>query len=231
MNDDIDEAMAARAAALLQAARRLAGIDVASLGGHGKGGVGQRVEQALGLAPRFDDVDDPESGVELKTLPVRLRDGRATVTEVTFVTTATTDSLIAETWATSRVRKKLRQVLFVPVVDVGDDGGGAGGDGARLGAAFLWRPDAAEEARLRADWEDLSDLVARGLGFAVTSRRGVWLHLRPKAKNAAQTRRASIVDDDDVVLRPQGFYLRRTLTQRLLEGAVVVGGGAARLGV
>lgn len=224
MSGDIDDAMAARAAALLQAARRLAGVEVASLGGHGKGGVGQRVEEALGLAPCFDDVDDPESGVEVKTLPVRLRDGRATVTEVTFVTSATTDSLIAETWSTSRVRKKLRQVLFVPVVDVGDGGGPV-----RLGAAFLWRPDPDEAAQLRADWEDLSDLVARGLGFAVTSRRGVWLHLRPKARNAAQTRRAATVDDDEVVLRPQGFYLRRTLTQRLLEGAVVVGGGAASL--
>jgi DNA mismatch repair protein MutH len=228
MTSDVDVvggAAAARAEALLQAARRLAGVDVTSLGGHGKGGVGQRVEQALGLAPRFDDVDDPESGVELKTLPVRLRDGRATVTEVTFVTMATTDSLVGETWATSRARKKLQQVLFVPVVDVAD------GAPARLGAAFLWRPDAHQAAQLRADWEDLSDLVARGLGFAVTSRRGVWLHLRPKARDAAQTRRASTVDDDEVVLRPQGFYLRRTLTQRLLEGAVVVGGGGPRLGV
>lgn len=225
----VDDADPARARALLHAARRLAGVDVASLGGHGKGGVGQRVEQALGLAPRFDEVDDPDSGVELKTLPVRLRDGRATVTEVTFVTTATTDSLIGETWANSRARKKLQQVLFVPVVDVGvenEDGGPV-----RLGAAFLWRPDADEAAQLRADWEDLSDLVARGLGFALTSRRGVWLHLRPKARDSAQTRRAITVDDDDVVLRPQGFYLRRTLTQRLLEQAVVVGGGPRQLGV
>jgi DNA mismatch repair protein MutH len=214
-----------RATALLRAARRLAGLDVTALGGQGKGGVGRRVEQALGLAPRFDEVDDPISGVELKTLPVRLRDGRATVSEVTFVTTATTESLVGETWSTSRARKKLQQVLFVPVVDV-DDGGPA-----RLGAAFLWRPDPAEEAQLRADWEDLSDLVARGLGFAVTSRRGVWLHLRPKARDGAQTRRASTVDDDDVVVRPQGFYLRRSLTQRLLDGAVVVGGGGPRLGV
>jgi DNA mismatch repair protein MutH len=221
----VHDAATARAIALLHAARRLAGVDVVSLGGHGKGGVGQRVEQALGLAPRFDEVDDPDSGVEVKTLPVRLREGRATVTEVTFVTTATTDSLVGETWATSRARKKLLQVLFVPVVDV-DDGGPV-----RLGAAFLWRPDTGEEAQLRADWEDLSDLVARGLGFAVSSRRGAWLHLRPKARDSAQTRRASTVDDDDVVLRPQGFYLRRTLTQRLLEQAVVVGGGPPHLGV
>jgi DNA mismatch repair protein MutH len=88
-----------------------------------------------------------------------------------------------------------------------------------------------EDQILRADWEDLSDLVARGLGFAVTSKRGRYLHLRPKAKDAAQTRRAATVDDDGVILRPQGFYLRRSLTQRVLERALVVGGGFLRAGV
>lgn len=209
----------ARAEALLAAARRLAGLDVATLGGVGKGGVGQQVERALGLSPRFDDVDDPIGGVEVKTLPVRLDGGVARVLEVTFVTSATTDSLIDEQWSTSRARRKLQVVLFVPIVDVVDDGS------RRFGTAFLWRPTVAEEAQLRADWEDLSDLVARGLGFAVTSRRGVWLHLRPKARDAAHTRHGHTVDDDDVVLRPQGFYLRRTLTQRLLDEAVVVGEG------
>lgn len=209
-----------RAAALLKAARRLAGVDVAALGAAGKGVVGQHIERALGLTPRFDDVDDPIGGVEVKTLPVRLKGGVATVTEVTFVTMATTDSLIGEQWPTSRVKKKLQAVLFVPVVDVADEGGAR-----RVGGAFLWRPTVDEEHVLSRDWEDLSDLVARGLGFAVTSKRGQWLHLRPKAKDGRETRRAHTVDDDAVVLRPQGFYLRRSLTQRLLDDAVVVTAG------
>lgn len=213
-----------RALELLRAARRLAGLDVVALAGSGKGGVGQSVERALGLSPRFDEVDDPESGVELKTLPVRLHNDVATVTEVTFVTTATPESLIHESWITSRARRKLRHVLFVPVVAVP-------AEPTRFGSAFLWAPSLQEDQILRADWEDLSDLVARGLGFAVTSKRGRYLHLRPKAKDAAQTRRAATVDDDAVILRPQGFYLRRSLTQRVLERALVVGGGFLRAGV
>jgi DNA mismatch repair protein MutH len=213
-----------RALELLQAARRLAGVEVFALAGSGKGGVGQSVERTLGLSPRFDDVDDPESGVELKTLPVRLQNDVATVTEVTFVTTATPESLIHETWMTSRARRKLRHVLFVPVVAVRDEP-------TRFGAAFLWAPTSEEDQILRADWEDLSDLVARGLGFAITSKRGRYLHLRPKAKDAEHTRRAATVDDDDVLMRPQGFYLRRNLTQRALERALVVGGGFPRAGV
>ena len=201
--------------ALLARARSLAGQRVDELearvdmpGAH-KGGVGQRIERALGLKPVFDDVDDPDSGVEVKTLPVKIGRGGPSVQEVTWVTSATVERLITETWATSRVKKKLQRVLFVPVVVVDTDV-------ARVGAAFVWEPDVDEEAMLRADWEDLSDLVARGLGFAVTSQRGQALHLRPKARDARHVRTAQLVDDE-VVLRPQGFYLRRGFTQGLLS--------------
>ncbi len=206
----------AAAQALLARAVALAGCrtddlvaEVAMPGSH-KGGVGQRIERALGLAPRFDDVDDPESGVEVKTLPVKMTDSGAVVQQVTWVTSATPERLIDETWATSRVRKKLHHVLFVPVVV--DDAGIA-----TVGTSFLWTPDAQEEALLRADWEDLSDLVARGLGFAITSRRGKALHLRPKGRDAQHVRTTRTLDEADVVMRPQGFYLRREFTQGLLE--------------
>ena len=206
-----DEARA-QAALLLKQARSWAGhvvVDVAPApaAGH-KGGVGQRLEQALGLKPRFDDVDDPISGVELKTLPVAMRsDGKARVLESTFVTTASASSLVSETWATSRVRKKIRRVLFVPVERAT----------TRIGAAFLYEPDDADEAVLRADWEDLADLVAAGLGFAISARRGQVLQLRPKAKNAQTTTTATTSSGEEIELRPQGFYLRSRFTQALIE--------------
>ncbi len=205
------------ARALIERARALAGTPVAELtssssltsmpGAH-KGSAGQRVERALGLRPVFDDVDDPDSGCEVKTLPVKLGARGPSVQEVTWVTSATVERLVEETWPTSRVRHKLQQVLFVPVVS-------SANDVDRVGAAFLWVPDDDEERLLRADWEDLSDLLARGLGFAVTSRRGQALHVRPKARDAQHVRATRTVDDD-VVLRPQGFYLRRAFTQSLL---------------
>lgn len=181
-----------------------------------KGGVGQRLEQALGLRPVHDDVDDPLSGVEVKTLPFRLdRDGRPRVLEATYVTAATAADLVKETWATSRAKKKLTRVLFIPVLR--DDAG------ARIGTSFLYEPDPAIVAVLQQDWEDLADLVARGLGFAVSSRRGTILHLRPKARNASVTSRVDVVDEDDVALRPQGFYLRRSFTQALLDALFPLG--------
>jgi DNA mismatch repair protein MutH len=158
--------------------------------------------------PRFDDVDDLASGVEVKTLPFGFnRAGRARVRQSTFLTSASLTSLAAERWDTSRVKKKLTRVLFLPI-DV---------DSARIGTAFLYEPNDVDIAAFRADWEDLADLVARGLGFAITARRGRLLQLRPKAKNATVTMQATTVDGDDIVLRPQGFYVRRVLTQRLID--------------
>ena len=198
--------------ALLQRARSWAGYSVSDVAvaptpGH-KGAVGQRLEQALGLKPRFDDVDDPLSGIELKTLPVALKgSGRARVLESTFVTTASASSLVKETWANSRVRKKVSRVLFVPVER----------QTLRIGSAFLYEPDAEDEIVLRADWEDLADLVAAGLGFAITAHRGRVLQLRPKVVNATTTTRATVSDGEEITLRPQGFYLRSRFTQHLID--------------
>jgi DNA mismatch repair protein MutH len=205
----VSDAPRRTAEGLLVAARALAGHHVIVT--H-KGGVGQAVERALGLSPRNDEVDDPIAGVEVKTLPLTVA---GAVVEDTYVTMATVETLARETWATSRVRRKLSCVLFVPVVR--DDAAGR----VVIGAAFLWRPSPSEEATLRADWEDLADLVARGFGFAVRASRGRALQLRPKAASSRHTRVARVADED-VRLRPQGFYLRRAVTQRLLHDAVIM---------
>jgi DNA mismatch repair protein MutH len=199
-------------AALLARARGLAGRLVASLGevsGRHKGGVGERVEVALGLVPSSaPEPDVPALGIEVKTVPVA--EGR--VLESTWVCSASPASIQEETWATSRVRKKLTRVLFVPV-----EGGKVPHDKRRVGTAFLWTPDDDEEAVLRADWEDLADLVAHGLGFAITARRGRALQLRPKAKNASVRRAALDVEGERYVAAPQGFYLRRGFVQAIVD--------------
>jgi DNA mismatch repair protein MutH len=215
-----EPAARARARALLGVARSFAGRSLdeiappAPAAAWNKGGAGQRLEAALGLSPRFDDVDDPASGVEVKTLPFRIDStGRPRVLEATFVTSATVSLVVHETWATSRARRKLSRVLFVPIERAT----------GRVGTAFLHEPDAATEAVLRADWEDLADLVARGLGFACSSRRGTILHLRPKARDGSVVTRADVVGENDAVLRPQGFYLRRAFTQALVDALFPAG--------
>jgi DNA mismatch repair protein MutH len=201
---------------LLARARRLAGQPVSTLAdAHGrrlhKGGVGELVELALGLTvSSAPEPDVAALGVEVKTLPLAPEPFPGRVRESTWVCSASPGSLLEETWAQSRVRKKLARVLFVPVVT-------APAGERRLGTAFFWSPDDAEEAILRADWEDLSDLIAHGLGFAVTARRGQALQLRPKARNAAVRRTAVDVAGERYALAPQGFYLRRTFTQAIVE--------------
>lgn len=198
---------------LLARARALAGLPLSRLHGgaalRGKGAVGELIERALGIAPSSrPEPDVPALGIEVKTLPVRA--GR--VAESTWVCSASPVAIAAETWATSRARAKLARVLFVPI-----DVSAPVLLDRRVGTAFLWSPDHDEEATLRADWEDLADLVARGLSSAISARRGQALQLRPKARDATVTRRYATADGDSWEARPQGFYLRRPFVQRLVD--------------
>ena len=194
--------------ALLARAHAFAGRPLASLGARapGKGGVGELIERALGLVKSSAPGPDVASlGVEVKTLPVH--DGR--VAQSTWVCSAAPESIKSETWATSRVRAKLARVLFVPVE--------ARGAQPRVGTAFLWSPHDDDESVLRNDWEDLADLVAHGLSFGVSARRGTVLQLRPKAKDATVMRITTDVDGEGYVSAPQGFYLRRAFTQGIVD--------------
>jgi DNA mismatch repair protein MutH len=155
----------------------------------------------------------PSLGIEVKTLPVEPWEGQGgRVCESTWVCFASPEAIAQETWSSSRVRKKLARVLFVPV-----EGGAVPVEARRVGTAFLWSPDEEEDAILRRDWEDLADLVAHGLGFAVSARRGRALQLRPKARDASVRRTARSADGETYEDAPQGFYLRRAFTQRIVD--------------
>jgi DNA mismatch repair protein MutH len=204
-------------AAYLDRARSLAGLRVASLLDDAnplhKGSVGTAIERALGIVPSSAPTPDvPELGLEVKTLPVSMEDGVGRVLESTWVCTAPPEALARETWATSCVRAKLACVLFVPV-----EGAPVAPEERRVGTSFIWRPDDDEAAILRRDWEDLADIVANGLGFAVTARRGSALQLRPKAANASVRNAQRAVDGEEYEGAPQGFYLRRSFTQRIVD--------------
>lgn len=199
--------------ALLARAHTLAGRTLGELApavrARGKGAVGELVERALGVARSSrPEPDLPALGVEIKTLPI----GHGRLTESTFVCSAAPASLARETWHRSRARAKLACVLLVPV-----DVSAPTLLERRVGTAMLWSPDDEEEATLRADWEDLADLVARGLSSSISARRGRALQLRPKARDGAERRRVVGPDGDLWLVRPQGFYLRRAFMQRMLE--------------
>lgn len=213
-------------AELLHRARRLAGRRLGELArerqgvlpddlARQKGRVGMVIERLLGadagVAPCPDFL---ELGIELKTVPI---DASGKIKETTFVCTASIAHMQQETWRTSRVRKKLACVLWVPV----ESAPNLPLAERRVGAALLWRPDEEEEALLRQDWEDLSDVLCRGFADSITARRGHVLQVRPKARHARVRQTlvpvGAVCAEDSIQSLPRGFYLRRCFTERILH--------------
>ncbi len=184
-----------------------------------KGWAGQLLEQALGATagPRAEP-DFQLIGVELKTIPVNVR---GEPRESTYVCTVPLVSPAPPTWAHSAVRRKLARVLWIPVqvdseLDIGR---------RRIGSPLLWSPDPEEEAVLRADWEDLMDMVCLGQVEAITAHQGTWLQIRPKAANARARRWGVGETGERIRTLPRGFYLRSGFTSALLRRHYVIRGG------
>lgn len=172
-----------------------------------KGWVGTLLEQALGATGSSRaEPDFPQLGIELKTIPV---DEKGRPTESCFV--ASLDLAAADPrWDTSAVRKKLARVAWVAV----QASARIPLPQRRCGAALLWSPAPDEEAALRADYEDIVELVSEGV--RVTARTGRYLQLRPKGQDGKALRWA--LDEEGAVSRtaPRAFYLRRGFTEALL---------------
>jgi DNA mismatch repair protein MutH len=175
-----------------------------------KGWVGNLVEQALGATAGPKDVPDFELlGIELKTLPVT-RQGAPC--ESTFVCTIDLLSVGETEWEASRVYRKLRRVLWVPVEGEREIPLAS----RRIGAAYLWSPSSEDVAALRGDWEELAGLIGRGDLDQITGHLGRVLQVRPKARNAASRRRSVDAEGRAVDVLPRGFYLRTRFTAQLL---------------
>ena len=141
-------------AELFARAERLAGVTLGAIASRfgleaplaltrHKGWVGNLLERALGATAGSRAEPDFEAlGVELKTLPV---DTRGRPLESTFVCTIPLSQIGEVEWDASRVRRKLRRVLWIPVegtrsLDVPQ---------RRVGAPLLWSPNVEELAALR----------------------------------------------------------------------------------
>jgi len=180
------------------------------LRGH-KGWTGNLVEAILGATARSRDVPDFEHlGVELKTLPINARGLPA---ESTFVCTIPLLEVADTEYEESRVYRKLRRVLWLPIegersIPVGR---------RRVGVPHLWTPDSDEDAAMRFDWDTLAGWIGRGDVERITGHMGQVLQVRPKARDS-QARGWGLDEDGVRVLRmPRGFYLRATFTSRILE--------------
>jgi DNA mismatch repair protein MutH len=180
-----------------------------------KGGAGRVVELALGGAGDSEDGPDlPGLGVEIKTVPL---DRAGHVRESTFVCRLDLDRfrLERERWETSRARRKLARVLFVPVEWL------RGGDvGARrVGTARLFSPGPVEEALLRGDFEEIvGRMTTRGV-LEVDAFVGRALQVRPKAPSSSVLVETISPEGEAVPSVPRGFYLRARFVEGILWGA------------
>lgn len=175
---------------------------------HTKGKVGELLERVLGASPSPGAVlDFPALGVELKTIPI---DARGRPNESTFVCAFSVADADRAEWETSWTRQKLAHVLWVPIVTEPD--------GRRIvGRAIFWKPSAAQEAVLRADFEDVMGRIGIGDIESVTAHLGRWLQVRPKAANGAARTVAFGGEGERIDTIPRGFYLRARFTGALLR--------------
>jgi len=177
----------------------------------GKGFAGQLVEAALGAsAGSLPEPDFQLIGVELKTVPVG-RDGRPV--ESTYVCTLALEHEHAPHWEHSNVRRKLARVMWLPVEAAPDRPLAE----RRIGSAALWSPAPDQEQALRADWEEVMDLVVTGRVASITAHHGVCLQVRPKAADSHARRWGVDEHGDRVRTLPRGFYLRPAFTADVLE--------------
>lgn len=215
-------------AELLARARAVAGLSLGALAQRlgaaapadlrrAKGWTGALIERALG-APGGSrpEPDFAALGIELKTVPVTA-DGRPR--QSTHVCTVALLGVENAHWESSLVRRKLARVLWVPVL-----GAAATSPAARIvGQPLLWSPAPAEEQALRADWEELMELVALGDYGRIHGQLGECLQIRPKAAHGNAGTAAIDADGAPVLALPRGFYLRSAFTGRILRAGYALG--------
>lgn len=175
-----------------------------------KGWMGALLERSLGAsAGSRSEPDFPTLGVEMKTVPVG-QDARPQQT--TYVCTAPLDGTLARRWSDAWAQRKLRRVLWVPVVG---EGGCPPGD-RRVGAPLLWSPSPDEDRQLQQDYGEIADAIHAGRLDRLDARMGRWLHLRPKAASSRDLVDILNADGEWVQTGPRGLYLRKDFTAQLL---------------
>ncbi len=179
-----------------------------------KGYVGQLIETHLGAsAGNKPSPDFINLAIELKTLPFNKK---GEPQETTYVCTAPrSQAAIEESWESSRVKKKLQQVLWIPVesdpsIPIAN---------RKVGAPFLLKLQhyPALETILQKDWEELMDMLHLGKIAELTASFGQYLHIRPKAAHSRILATTLNLDGEEQQVGPKGFYLRTTFTNKILR--------------
>ena len=87
-------------------------------------------------------------------------------------------------------------------------------------AVRLWEPSASEDATLRADFElFVREYFRRGRTSEITGHLGVALQVRPKGRNAADTRAGYDAAGQPTRVGKCGFYLRPGFVAAILRAS------------
>ncbi|MGC9401621.1 DNA mismatch repair endonuclease MutH [Vibrio genomosp. F10] len=176
-----------------------------------KGWVGQLLEWHLGATAGSKPQQDFETlGIELKSIPIGYN-GKPL--ETTFVCVAPLVGVHGLSWEHSHVRNKLSRVLWIPVegereIPLAE---------RRVGSPLIWSPSEEEEQQLKADWEELMELIVLGRVEQITAKHGEVLQLRPKAAHGRVLTDAFGSSGKRIKTRPRGFYLRTQFTSAILD--------------
>lgn len=211
---------------LLQRAGSLAGRTLADIANEqglplpdlsrSKGFIGQLLENCLGAtAGNRAEPDFPHLGVELKTIPV---DSSGSPLESTYVCTVPLQA--TGSWQQSWLYRKLQTILWIPVITDRNQEKAQ----SLIGNPLLWKMSDADAEILRRDWEELMELVTLGRFDELSAHYGQYLQVRPKAANASEKTVASNQQGEKVATNPRGFYLRTSLTRRILQDNYVISG-------
>lgn len=180
-----------------------------------KGKWGDLLEKALGATGGSRSAHDFEHlGVELKSVPMR-RDGKPI--ESTYVCVLDLRTTEAARWETSWARAKLSRVLFVPILAEDPDW-----QKRVLGRPILWTPTTAQDAALKADFDEIVGAFGAGRIEAVTAHWGKYMQVRPKARNGEKTLRVPDEDGELVATVKKGFYLRAPFVGAILRDATAL---------
>jgi DNA mismatch repair protein MutH len=176
----------------------------------GKGRVGQLIECALGASAKNLDLPDfPHLGIELKTVPL---DAQGRVKESTYVCYLDMDDIEHQEWESSRVWRKLKRVLWIPI----EWQPGIKPSARHIGTPMLWSPTKQQQLLLRSDWTELVGCIAVGGIDEISAHRGQVLQIRPKAANASVRMEAFGPQGEILATVPRGFYLRARFTEQIL---------------
>ncbi len=209
-----DEELQARAGRLagrtLGELAEVHGLEVPEDFTHAKGWVGRLIEQSLGATAGNRPVPDFERlGVELKTLPIN-RDGSPR--ETTYVCRVPLGDIEQARWETSRVRKKLDRVLWVPVsaapeIPVAH---------RQVGHPLLWSLEGPLAEALQRDWTEHTEAIRLGFIDELTASDGRFLQIRPKAAHSGKLTWAPDRHGGSILTLPRGYYLRKDFTSAIL---------------